>query len=246
MERRKSVAEDNAKRNVGRLLKFLALVLTVGGVVWLLFSPWLSISRVETAGVVSSGANAILVDRGVVAGTPMITLSTSGTEAALMEDPWVALAEVSMSWPNLVTVEVVERVPVAWAKTAGGWALRAVDGVALAYAEEPDETSVRVDMTDLVDVAVTTSPDFLGALEFGDALPSNLRQGTVVYLHEGELWAEVSDYQVRLGRPVEMAEKALSLAALLRERIPGGSTLVLIAPTNPAVMTPQADDENGG
>jgi hypothetical protein len=48
----------------------------------------------------------------------------------------------------------------------------------------------------------------------------------------------VGGYQVRLGRPVEMGEKALSLAALLREQPPAGSILTLIAPTNPAI-TPQ-------
>lgn len=246
MERRQSVAEDNAKRNVNRLLKFLALVLAVGALAWLLFSPWLSISQVETSGVLSSRANAILVERGVVAGTPMITLSASRTEAALLEDPWVASAEVTIRWPNRVSVDVVERVPVAWAKTDGGWALRAVDGVAVVFANKPDKASVRIDMPEMADVAATTSPDFLGALEFGAALPSGLRKGTVIYLHDGELWADVAEYQVRLGRPVEMTKKALSLAALMRERIPAGSTLVLIAPTNPAVMTPGSGGGDDG
>jgi hypothetical protein len=35
-----------------------------------------------------------------------------------------------------------------------------------------------------------------------------------------------------------MREKALSLAALLNEDMPDSSVLILIAPTNPAIMTP--------
>jgi hypothetical protein len=35
-----------------------------------------------------------------------------------------------------------------------------------------------------------------------------------------------------------MTEKALSLAGLLRQQIPEGSVIVMIAPTNPSVLTP--------
>ncbi|MCZ6457671.1 MAG: hypothetical protein O6650_10540, partial [Actinobacteria bacterium] len=45
-------------------------------------------------------------------------------------------------------------------------------------------------------------------------------------------------YQVRLGRPVEMGAKALSLIVLLREPLAENSILVLIAPTHPAVKLP--------
>jgi hypothetical protein len=55
---------------------------------------------------------------------------------------------------------------------------------------------------------------------------------------DGELWAEVAGFQVRLGRAVEMRAKALSLAALIREQPAPGSILTLIAPTHPAVTPP--------
>jgi hypothetical protein len=68
MERRKTVAEDNAKKNISRLLKFLMVVVFAGASAWLLFSPWLSVDRVETDGVNSSAANSILAELGVRAG----------------------------------------------------------------------------------------------------------------------------------------------------------------------------------
>ncbi len=250
VERRQTVAEDNAKRNMWRLLKFLAFVVVMGGLVWLVFSPWLSVSRVDTNGVESSQANTILADHRVVAGTPMIQIDPGGVEESLLEDPWIAEATVGRRWPNVVTVDIIERTPVAWTLTADGWMRRAVDGVALSSADEPDSGMARIEMPDLAEVAVATTPDMVGALEFVDALADPLRADTVVTLIDGEIWATVDGFQTRLGRAVDMREKGVALTALLEENLAPGSVLVLIAPTNPAVMTPGAntttrDDDTG-
>ena len=84
-----------------------------------------------------------------------------------------------------------------------------------------------------------SSQEVLGSLEFVATLPEELRATARVRTEPGgEIWAEVAGFQVRLGRPVEMGAKALSLAALLREEPAPGSTLTLIAPTHPAVLPP--------
>lgn len=243
LERRKTVAEDKAKRNVSRLLKFLLVVVMAGAVVWLVFSPWLSVSMVTTTGVLASDGHGILADRRVVAGTPMILIGARRVEDALLADPWIAEATVWLDWPDSVVVEIVEREPVAWALTERGWTRRAADGVALPSAEEPDDEMARIEMPGLDDAVAEESIELLGALEFVAALPPGLHQGTVVSLQEGELWAQVSGYQARLGRAVDLGEKALSLHALLEVGIPEGSTLNLIAPTNPSYAAPGGDDE---
>lgn len=242
MERRKTVAEDKAKKNVSRLLKFLFVVVMAGAVVWLIFSPWLSVSMVTTSGIVTSDGHGILAERRVVAGTPMILIGGPRVEEALLADPWIAEATVRLDWPHEVVVEIVEREPVAWALTEQGWARRAADGVALPSAEEPDDEMARIEMPDLDDAGAEASVELLGALEFVAALPPRLHQGTVVSLRDGELWARVSGYEVRLGRAVDMGEKALSLHALLDVGIPEGSTLNLIAPTNPSYAAPDGAD----
>lgn len=244
IERRKTVAEYNAKKSMSRLLKFLLLLLLAGSLLWLAFSPWLSIKQVTTSGIVASRSHSVLTEEGVVAGTPMILVSTSRVEERLLEDPWVAEATVRRLWPNEVKVDVVERTPTAWVRTRDAWTRRAVDGVALPSDPDPDEDMAWIEMSELTDREATDSPDLLGALEFVEALPADLRPGTVVTRVDGEVWATVEDYQVRLGRAVDMSEKALSLDALLDKGIPEGSTVVLIAPTNPAVLTPDQVDQS--
>ena len=244
MERRKTVAEDKAKRNISRLLKFLTVVMVVGAAVWILFSPWLSVGQVTATGIEASDAHVILADEKVTAGTPMFLIDASDVESALLADPWVAEARVDLDWPDAVVVEVLERVPTAWVRTGGGWTRRAIDGVAVPSKSEPGEGMARIEMPAIPDEDAETSRDLLGALEFVEALSERWQDGTVVTRHEGELWATVSGFQVRLGRSDEMAEKALSLDALLGEDLAKGSTLVMIAPTNPAVMTPSAEADD--
>ena len=243
MERRKTVAEDNAKKSISRLLKFLVVVVLAGASAWLLFSPWLSVDHVDTTGIKASSANSILAESGVRAGAAMILIDPAKVESRLLDDPWIAKATVSRDWPDLVTVHVEERTPAAWVRAGEGWARRAVDGVALPSAAEPDDSLGRVDMPDVGEPETTTSPELLGALEFMAALDHDLHDGAVVTLQDGELWATVSGFEVRLGRADEMAEKALSLAALLEDGLEHGTTINLIAPTHPATTGSQTEDD---
>lgn len=242
IERRKTVAEYNAKKSMSRLLKFLLFLLLAGSLLWLAFSPWLSIKQVTTSGILASRSHSVLTEEGVVAGTPMILVGASRVEERLLEDPWVAEATVRRVWPDEVTVEVVERTPTAWVRTEDVWTRRAVDGVALPSEPDPDEDMAWIEMSEMTDREAPDSTDLLGALEFVEALPADLRPGTVVTRVDREIWATVDGYQVRLGRAVDMTEKALSLDALLDKGIAEGSTVVLIAPTNPAVLTPDQID----
>ena len=235
IERQKTVAEDNAKRNVERLLKFLIGLLLAGALIWLLFSPWLSIRQVSTTGISVSAAHSILSEMGVRAGTPMIRINETATEAALLDDPWIAEAEVSLGWPNEVSVTIVEREPVAWVETSEGWARRGVDGVALPSAESPDGEFGLVELRHLSGAPAQSSPELLGAVEFLAHLSPAVARDTTVTYRNGELWAAIRGHEVRLGREVEMREKAIGLEALLAKGIPEGSLIVLIAPTNPAV-----------
>lgn len=239
LERRKDVAEDRAQRSMRRLVRFLVAGLVLGGLVWLALSPWLSVSQVRTAGIVSSDAHATLVREEIVAGRPMILVRTGEIEEALERDPWVQDSRVTLDWPDEVLVRVTERLPVLWVESSQGWTWRAPDGVAVPGPEQPDSGSPRLSVPNLDETDLDSSPLVPGAARFVEALPPELRTDLMMTLEEGELWADVSGFQVRLGRPIEMEAKALSLTALLREDIPEGSTLILVAPTNPSVDMPE-------
>lgn len=237
-ERRKTVAEDNAVRNLRRLLRLLGALVVVGAVVWFVFSPWMSVSQVRVAGVSVSGANAILGDHRVVAGTPMVMLRPGAVEAALIADPWVRDARVHLDWPDEVVVQVIEREPVAFFRTVDGWTWRDVYGVALPGPDSPDPEMAWVELPALENVDAPGSSMLVGAAEFVTNLPAELHPGTRIRVEAGEIWAVVAGWQVRLGRPIEMKEKALSLVALLDEMLPEDSVLVLVAPSHPAVSPP--------
>jgi hypothetical protein len=238
-ERRREVAEDRARRNVGRLIKFLVAASLVGALVWLFLSPWLSVAAVTTTGIAASTAAAILTEQGVVEGTPMIMIRSGDVEEALETDPWVRESDVELDWPRNVLVRVEERAPTAWVETDEGWGLYAIDGVRLTTGPDPDPAMPWIQIGGVVATDPEPAAELLGSLEFAANLSEELRPGAKLRTEAGgELWAEVGGYQVRLGRPVEMGEKALSLAALIREQPPAGSTLNLIAPTNPAITRP--------
>jgi cell division protein FtsQ len=247
-ERRKEVAEDRARRKVGRLLKVWLALVVAGLIAWILLSPWLDADRVETAGIAASEAHSVLAEAGVVVGRPLILIRAGEAEAALESDPYVADAEVTVEWPDLVVVRIEERRPVAWVETAGGWAHRAADGVALPSPDQPDDTKAWIRLPSLSDDEATSSRALLGALEFVAALPEELAAQTTLRIRPtGELWAEIPDFDVRLGRPIDMEAKALSLAGVLEEKPPRGSLLTLIAPAHPAYTPPQSrDDDQAG
>jgi len=237
-ERRRQVAEDRARRSITRLLRILVTIAVLGVAVWLVFSPYLSIAEVRTAGIHQSATNRILVEAGVVAGAPMALMRIAAVEAQLEEDPWIADARVDRHWPDTVIVRIDERVPEAWVETSAGWSRRAGDGVAVPSGEQPDSSLPWVRLTAVSGAEAESSPPVLGAIEFVASLPQDLQGGALVKAAgDGELWAQVAGYQVRLGRPVEMRAKALSLTALLRESPPHNKIITLIAPTHPA-LTP--------
>lgn len=238
-ERRRAVAEDRARRKVSRLVKFLVALGLVGAVVWLFLSPFLSVASVTTSGIAASSAATALAEQGVVEGTPLILIRTDLVESAIETDPWVRDSVVELDWPTGVVVRVQERAPVAWLETTEGWGLFAVDGVQLGTASDPDPAMPWIQLGPIPADDTETAPEVLGSLEFVATLPEELKATARVRSEPGgEIWAEVAGFQVRLGRPVEMSAKALSLAALLREEPAPGSTLTLIAPTHPAVSPP--------
>jgi cell division protein FtsQ len=243
VERRQAVAEERAKRNVGRLLRFFLAIAVLGGMVWFALSPWMSVEQVRTTGIVASASESILAEHRFVPGTPMVLLRTGPVVEALLADPWVAEADVRLFWPSDVVVRIVERAPAAWVETAGGWSRRAIDGHAVPGGTSPDSSFGWVRLPFLAEEDAVESELVRGSVEFLMSLDGDLARATSIRFEAGELWAEVDGHRVRLGRAVEMRAKAIALMALLEEEIPPGAVLVMVAPSNPAINTDGVDGE---
>lgn len=240
-DRRRNVSEDRARRRLRWMLVILAIVLVVVGGFWLIRSPVLSIRTVETTGTTNSDPVAIATGLGFGVGTPTIDVSAGAIEEAVEADPWVADATVSVIWPGSIVIDVIEHTAVAPVESGDQWVLVSRTGAVVEASESPtaDEAAVTIDIGPGRIGQTVDDPAVVGALEFLDALAPDLRPGTRVFVEQGGVVARVGDHEVRLGRPIDMAEKAVVLAGLIASGIDDAAAIDLIAPTRPAVANPQ-------
>ena len=243
-ERRRGVSEDRARRRLRWVIIAIVTVLVVAGGAWLIRSPLLSISSVEINGAERSDptVDVAALDMGI--GTPTIDVRASEIEQSIEADPWVADASVRVSWPGSLRIDVEEHVPVAVAVADGGFILMARDGSAIETITQ-ERSLPTIDVGTLVLVPGETSTDALviGAIEFATALPQERRAGAVVSVVDGSLRATVDGHAVRLGRPDDLALKAIVLDELLAQGLTAGASIDLIAPTRPAIRNPQPQVE---
>lgn len=244
-ERRKSVSEDRARKRLKWILIVIVLVASMLGALWLVRSPILSIREIEVAGAEYSdpigAVNAL--DMGI--GVPTIDVRGDTIAASILEDPWVQDVTVSILWPGSIAVDVVERIPVAPVLAGNQWVIVGRDGGVITGITTPSEETAVVDIDQgaIVPGALITDAAVLGALEFIDHLSAERRIGLRVRSEGAGLIADVAGHRIRLGRPVDMMQKASVLESLLDSEVPAGSAINLIAPSRPAVANPQPEVE---
>ncbi|MCB2222936.1 MAG: FtsQ-type POTRA domain-containing protein [Actinobacteria bacterium] len=214
------------------------LVLLAGGVV--LHSPWLSVKEIEIAGAEQVDVAGRLEDAGIGIGAIMVWLDTGSAEEAVAADPWAASVRVSREWPDRLVIEVVERTPALWVEGTTGWMLVAGDGVVLTVADTPG-TGVLTASVGLASFPAGASPGSAAWRELvamTGALSRSLAASSTVVAEGGEWWLETPGHRVRLGHPIDLADKALVAEVMLADGLPPGSTLDVVAPRRPAVVPP--------
>ena len=244
-ERRHEVTEERARGRLRWLIWLVLLVVVVAATIWLMNSPILSIRTVTVTGAERTDPGAIADGLGVRPGTPTISVRGGAIEAALLESPWVADVDVTVSWPGSVEIDVRERVPVATISTDLGAFNVALDGVLIERtASGPIPPIVHSDRAgasregDRISHAGT-----LGAVEFVAGLPPTLQRSTTVTVSGDTVDALVDQYTVSLGRPIDMAFKAAAVDALIATGLDAGSRIDVTAPSRPAVAPPQSQLE---
>lgn len=242
-QRRQVVAEDRARRSLKRTAQVLVVAALAASVVYVANSPLLSVQSIDVVGVGLSRAIETLAEHDISIGEPMFTLNVSEAEAAIAGNPWVIDVSVDRRWPTTIDVVVTERSALAVVGTSRD--VVAIDGVVL----PGDGSGLPLILLPAVSTdGVYTSADVVGSLQFIEALRPDLVVITRIVADVDGLIAEVGEYRVRLGRPVDMAEKARALGPVIDRQPAPGSEITLIAPGRPAVLSPgddPASDDDG-
>jgi len=244
-ERRKTVSEDRARKRLKWILSVIVLMALILGSLWLIRSPILSIRQVDIAGAAQSDPGSVVNGLEMGIGTPTIDVDGNSIAGQILEDPWVRTVNVEVLWPGSLAIDVTERVPLAPVLAGELWVLVARDGGVIAVLDEPSplDALIAIDQGSLDPGDTIIEPAALGALEFVHHLSIERRPGTRIRSEGIGLIAEVQGHRIRLGRPVDMAEKASVLDALLDTGIRDGATINLIAPSRPAVANSQPEVE---
>jgi cell division protein FtsQ len=214
--RRIAVRREEGRR---RLRWFSVLGLAVAAVIivlLLLTSPLLSVRKVDVEGVVYANPELIASIVDSIDGEPILTVDLDAAENKLLMIPWVRQARVSMHLPSRVTIEVVERSPIAFFRSVDGFN-RVIDrdGRVLDVIEgDPVDFTPIIGTGPNLSAGQNTEQPFLGAAELINALPSELRARllTVAVSPEGEVsLALTNDVEVLFGRPDDFQVKLVGV-----------------------------------
>ncbi len=244
-ERRQQVTEDRAR---GRLRWLIWVVLVVGSialVVWFLNSPVLSIRSVTVTGAQRTDPAAIANGLAAGPGTPTMSVNAGAVEAALLENPWIAEADVIVTWPGSMEIHIVEREALAAISINGVVFHTAADGVLVERTSDgaippliETDRSAAANVGDRI-----TDGSTLGGIEFLSALPPALRRSTTVTVTGAVVGAELDGVTILMGRPTDMVAKAAAVEALIAMGVERGSRIDVTAPLRPAVAPPQSQLE---
>ncbi|MEN8112931.1 MAG: FtsQ-type POTRA domain-containing protein, partial [Actinomycetota bacterium] len=209
-ERRHEITEERARGRLRWLIWLVLAIAVVGAVVWVLTSPLLAIKDVTVTGAERTDPEAVAYEHGIKPGIATFSARGGPVEEALLEDPWIAEADVVVSWPGSIEIHVRERAPLVVVRNADGAFVAAEDGALVEIAEdgtmkphiETAQTGARRPGENITDGAT------LAAIEFFAALPPSLRRSANVTVADNRLKGDVGGYVVVLGRPLEMALKA--------------------------------------
>lgn len=209
--------------------------------VWAVHSPWLSVGEIEILGADRADVAGEVASAGVGEGAIMIWVDTAEIEQAIFADPWVRDVRVDRVFPDRLVVEVLERSPAVWIEGASSWMLVADDGTVVQVSGEPDRSvlQARLAAPDRIPGDRPEEPTWDEIVGMAMALEPGLASSAAVYTEGSELWLEVPGHAVRLGAPVDLADKALVLQELLTSGdLPFGAVIDLVAPRRPAVILP--------
>ena len=221
-----------------RWLPWVTIVLLLAAAGLLAHSPWLSVSEIEVLGAVRSETEARIAEAGVGEGALLLWVDTGAVERAVIADPWVRDVRADKVWPDRLVVEVVEHRPVVWIEGVLGWMLVASDGTVVDRAPEAEPGLLRasVVLPDVEPGGRPVDPGWHEIVEMALVVEDALGGTMVLEMRGAEMWTEVLGHPVRLGHPIDLADKARTLLAMIGQELPPGSTIDLTSSSRPAII----------
>jgi len=194
----------------------LSVLVLIAVAVWVvLASSFVAVTTVRVTGTHRLTPAQVEQAAAIPTGRPLARVDLGAAVRGVEQLPVVRSVEVTRSWPHTVVITVVERVPVAAAQTADGWALVDADGVVVGRASSRPAGLVELNMD-----PVTVPPSALrAAAAVAAALPPSLRSkvATVTATTEDSVQLHLTDGGlVRWGSSQDNPTKARVLAVLLR------------------------------
>ena len=238
--RRIAVRRQEGRRRL-RWFTIVGLVVGAGVIILLLLtSPILSVRNVDVEGVVYADPDLVASVVDSVQGEPILTVDLDAAEKKLLAISWVRLARVSMHLPARVTIEIVERSPIAFFRSVDGFN-RVIDrdGRVLDVIEgDPTDYTPMIGTGPNISAGQTVEQPFLGAAQLINALPADLqaRLLTVTVSPEGEVsLALTNDVEVLFGRPDDFQVKLVGVVNEIKRQGSNRYAVIDVSSGQPSV-----------
>jgi len=214
------------------------IVVALAAIVAVVHSPLMAVERIDIRGAEHTDVASVVTAAGVGPGAILLWVDTGALERAIADEPWVSDVRVGRVWPGTVTVEVVEREPVAWIEGALGWMLVARDGTVVGRSDEPGPGLLHasVPLGDWELGVRPSDPGWEEVIDMALVLDDDLGSTLLLEMRGPEMWTTALGHEVRIGHPIDLADKARALRAMVSEDIPGGAIIDVSSPLRPAIV----------
>ncbi len=200
----KEVVKGAVRSHGPGVLKVLALTLATGLLVWggvetrrwALTSPRFDLAAVSFTGLERASRVELLRLAALTKGQNLWTLDVGALERAMSQHPWVKTVELTRRFPNRVSVEVTEHVPVALAVLGELYVL-----------DEQGEPFKRVTVGDGLDLPLVTGLDREGYVTD----PAVARERLLKALEVASAYARLSPDKAERLSEVRMEAQSLAL-----------------------------------
>jgi len=232
------------RANGARRLHWASIV-GLGAVVIMVFlllltSPILSIRQVDVEGAVYTDPVRLAEVVDDLDGSAILTADLDAAQKKLLEIPWVRQARVSMHLPSRVTVEIVERIPVAFFRAVDGFN-RVIDsdGRILDVIEgDPTELTPIIGTGPNLSAGSFAEQPFLGSAQLMNALPFELfqRLKSVSVMPTGDISLSLSGNVVVLfGSPDDFQIKLVGIVNEMKRQGTNRYTVLDVSNGEPSV-----------